>query len=255
LTYANPVVFATPATLNGAQDVTTRVTSLTSDAVIVGLDEPNYLDETHLAEDLTLLVLEKGVWDIGGGRRLEVGTVAVDVLSTEGFVDVAFDEAFDEAPVVLTQVQTANGPDWVVTRIDDVTATGFALTMQEEEALNGGGHTTETVGWLALEADVFDWNGIDIEAFSSGPTVDDGGGEFDFAAALGATPLIAAGIASFFGAEPANLRLDDLSSGTATFIAREDLSADAERSHASEVAAGIAFADEGLLTGTDVLLA
>ena len=255
----DPVVFATPVTLDGGDPVTTRITNLTGTGATLRLDEPNYLDESHTTEDLTLLALEEGVFDLGGGRRLEVGTVQADGLSSGGFTSVAFKSSFDEAPVVVAQIQTDNGGDWVVPRLDDVVAGGFKVAMQEPEAKNNDYHVTETIGWVAIEADVFDWStptgSVDTQAFTTGRKVDDDGTVFEFASAVGGAPRLAAGLASFFGPDTSNLRLADLGSGSATFVADEEQSADSETNHTTEDVAGLAFEADALLTGSELFIA
>ena len=254
----DPVVFATPLTLDGSGPATIRISGLNDAAVTLGVDEPNYLDDNHTTEDLSVLALERGVFDLGGGRRLEVGTVDSNALSSGDFTSVAFSESFEDTPVVVAQIQTDNGGDWVVPRLDDVDTAGFELAMQETEAKNNGGHVTETIGWLALEADVFDWatvdGSVDTQAFTTDREVDDDGTSFDFAAAVGAAPRLAAGIASFFGADTTNLRLADLAAGTATFVADEERSADSETNHTTENVAGLAFENDALLTGTELFI-
>lgn len=251
----DPVVFATPATLNDEDPVTTRLFEVDDTGTTLALDEPNYLtDDVHAPEDLTLLALSEGVWKIADGRQLEVGTVATDLLSTEGWLDVDFSEPFETAPVVVAQIQTANGPDWIVPRLDDVTTTGFSLTLQEEEARNQGWHVEEVVGWLALEPGVFDWSGLDAEAFTTGRRIDHTADAVTFDAALATDPLVVAGLASFFGPDTANLRRADAADGTVGFLVDEEQSRDAETRHTPEEVAGIAFAEDGLLLGTDALV-
>ena len=244
------VVFATPATLNGHHPVTTRINAISDSSVTLQLDEPKYLkDDYHVDETVNVLVLEEGEWLIGDGRRLEVGTLQTDNLTSDGFVRVDFSRAFDTTPIVLTQVQTDNGVDWVVTRTRDISQRGFEVAMQESEAKNGSHHLTETIGWLAVERGAFDWDGIDAQAFQTGTRIGSGGGTFDFAADVSGQPLIAAGLASFIGSDTANLRLAATGDGRARFVAQEEQSADGETYHLNENAAGMAFAQEGLLDG------
>jgi hypothetical protein len=130
-----------------------------------------------------------------------------------------------------------------------VSQSGFEVAMQESEAKNATHHVTETVGWLAVESGVFDWNGIDAQTFQTGTRIGSGGGTFDFAADVGGQPLIAAGLASFIGSDTANLRLAAAADGRARFVAQEEQSADGETYHLNEDVAGVAFAQEGLLNG------
>jgi len=144
-------VFAFVATENGVQAVNVRVTEITGNTLSMRLQEPNHLDGSHNAETVNYLVAEKGSWILPDGTKLEVGTLTSNQLSSAGFSEIDFDSEFDATPVVLSQVQTDNGADFVTTRQQNADSDGFELTMQEEEALNGGGHASETIGWLAID--------------------------------------------------------------------------------------------------------
>src|SRR6056297_978999 len=99
--FADPVVFATPPSLNGAQTASIAVSEVTAESVDLHVAEPDHLDGTHWAESVSLLTLEEGAWDLSDGSRLEVGTVAVGAGPTDSFTSVSFGESFDEAPTVL----------------------------------------------------------------------------------------------------------------------------------------------------------
>ncbi len=261
--FLNPVVFATPTSLNGTQEVTTEFSSITSTGATLYLEEPDYRDGLHAAETVTLLTLEEGVWELDDGSLLQVGTADFELGATNEFHSVTFEQAFEEAPVIILQVQTDNGADWEIVRADDVTTTGFQFAIQEQEDKTiGGRHAAEVVGWAALdvagEDDVFDWGGIGVEAIDTGKTVNHLPSSHTLDAEVGTDPLISAVLASTYGIDPAALRLADLSddgvNATAQFIAQEDRSLDAERAHATEIVTGLAFEEAGLLTGTELFV-
>ena len=248
--FDDAVVFATPVSRNDPAPVTTRITELHGDGVRLRLDAPGYLDgAARPGEDLTMLALEEGVWDIGGGRRLEVGTVMTDLTATEGFAGVTFEAPFATRPVVVAQIQTANGPDWVVPRLDAVGRDGFRVALQEEEARAETGHIVEEIGWLVLEPGVFDWDGVATQAFTTGRTVvGPAARPAALDATLGLEPLLTAGLASFVGPDAANLCLDRIGAGEAVLVAAEEVSADSDIAHAAEIAAGVVFEGEGLIS-------
>ena len=51
---------------------------------------------------------------------------------------------------VFAQVSSFNGSQTVTSRIDDVSANGFSVRMQEQENSNGR-HNTETIDWMAID--------------------------------------------------------------------------------------------------------
>ncbi|WP_145963012.1 hypothetical protein [Mangrovicoccus ximenensis] len=253
----NAVVFATPATLNGRAAATVEFTEITETGVSMYLQEPEGYDGVHVLEDVTLLALEQGVWQLDDGSLLQVGTTEFEGGATDVFHQVYFDTAFEEAPVLMLQVQTDNGWQWDIVRAADITETGFSYAMQESEASDSW-HAREVIGWAALDAaaadGLVDWGVVDAEAFSTGRIFDSEPTPWSFAEEVGTDPLVAAILTSFAGQDPANLRMarmeDDGSAATAWFVASEETTYDAETAHNAETINGLAFASEGLLAGT-----
>jgi Ca2+-binding RTX toxin-like protein len=249
--YENPVALAWVATENGSDPVSVRLDRVSGDLLELRLQEPNHLDGTHVAEEVHWLVVEAGTWVLPDGSLLEAGTLRSDKLSSEGFEQVSFDARFDAAPVILSQVQTAAGSSFVATRQRDADADGFQVTMQEEEALNRGGHATETLGWVALEAGEFSAGGLDWAAGRTSGVTD---GPFalrlpdalapDFGAPDGG---MLAQLSSFAGADPAWVRGAGPGPGGQVISVEEDRSVDAETGHAAETVDWFAFSEAGTL--------
>ncbi|MCA1285746.1 hypothetical protein [Salipiger bermudensis] len=254
--FDNPVVFASPVTLNGGQAVTVEFTEITSTSATFHLDEYGY-DNWHLNEEVSLVTFEEGVWELSDGSVLEVGTTVFEAGPTDEFHWVDFDTTFAEAPVLMLQIQTDNGVNWEIARIGEVTETGFTYLIEEGEGQLDGGHVSEVIGYAAIDAasadGVMDWDGVAAQAYSTGRTVTNMPTAFTFAEAIGTDPLVSGVLASYNGADTANLRLeaitDDGLAATAYFVASEETSLDAETYHVREVAAGIAFEEAAVLFG------
>ena len=107
-------------------------------------------------------MLEAGQWELPGGTLLEVGTL--DTAATVGrrianrWERVNLSLPFSSAPVVVSQVQTQNDAHWVKTRQRNATAVGFQVALEEEESKTTP-HSSETIGWLAIEAGQGSGNG------------------------------------------------------------------------------------------------
>ncbi|MFC3616002.1 calcium-binding protein, partial [Lutimaribacter marinistellae] len=123
--YVAPVVVAFVSTENGFQPVNVRVSGVSGDSLTLRLQEPNYLDGSHFNETVHYMVVEEGTWVLPDGTLLEAGTLQSNLLSSQGFESVAFEAEFDTAPVILSQVQSANGADFVTTRQRSADAEGF----------------------------------------------------------------------------------------------------------------------------------
>ncbi len=247
--FDNPVVIAWVATENGMQPVNVRVSAAEGNHVTLQLQEPNNLDGAHMAETVNYVVVEAGAWVLPDGTILEAGELESGKLSSAGFETVAFTAGFETAPVVLSQVQSFNGPDFVTTRQDGTTEDGFRVTMQEEEALNGGSHARETIGWLAIEAgsgsvDSFQWiAGLVGGVTDAGALVNPGAGFQNGA--------MVAGLASFAGADPAWVRGNGHGPAGFGVSLEEDQSHDAETSHTAESVGYLAFNEAGVVMGQE----
>ncbi len=249
--YENPVVIAYVATENGAQPVNVRVSHAQGNALTLHLQEPGYLDGTHAPETVNYLVVEAGIWKLPDGTLFEAGLLESGTLSSEGFETVGFNAGFDTAPVVLSQVQSFTGGDFVTTRQDGATEDGFRVTMQEEEALNGGGHATETIGWVAIEAGSGHSGGVDWIAGHIGG-VTDAGTTVDLAQTLtgGANAVVT--LSSFNGADSAWVRGSGSGANGFTVSVEEEQSLNAETGHTAETADYFAFSGTDTLSGTRV---
>ncbi|MEM7797009.1 MAG: right-handed parallel beta-helix repeat-containing protein, partial [Cyanobacteria bacterium P01_C01_bin.118] len=148
--YVNPVVIVSDPTINGADPAVVRLRKVTGKNFQLRLQEPNYKDGKHTQESASYMVMEAGDWILADGTRISAGTHNTNRLSSKGFDSVNLKD-FQKTPTVLSQVQTFNGTDWVTTRTKNQSKSNFQLAMQEEEALNKGGHAEETVGWFAVE--------------------------------------------------------------------------------------------------------
>ncbi|MEL7276202.1 MAG: hypothetical protein AAGK98_06985 [Pseudomonadota bacterium] len=248
--YESPVVVAFVATENGLDPVTVRISEIAGDQLTLQLQEPNHLDGRHTAETVTYLVVEAGTWMLPDGSLLEAGTVDSSRLSSQGFERVTFDAEFDDTPVVLSQVQTLNGGDFVTTRQRPADADGVELTMQEEEANNDGSHAVETLGWVAIEAGAGTSGGIGWLAGSAGG-VTDGGATVALGDGVADDAHVLATLASFAGSDPAWARGDG-NTGTGFDVSvEEDTSRDDETDHTAERIDYIAFDETGIISAYD----
>ena len=248
--YINPVVIVSDPTFNGGQPATVRLQNVTGNSFELRIQEVNYQDDVHALETVSYLVVEAGDWELSDGTRISAGTQNSNLLSSQGFETVAISE-FDQTPTLLTQVQTYNGPDWVTTRTKNMTANSFDLTMQEEEALNDGGHTTETIGWLAIDqgmgndGDTLLQGGLTERTHTHIPET------VNFEQAFNEIPIVFAKLGSYFGPEPANIRLGSISNSGFEARVHEERSLDKEIKHIDEQIAFLALGDSsGLFTGS-----
>ncbi|MEL7316421.1 MAG: calcium-binding protein, partial [Cyanobacteria bacterium J06559_3] len=245
----NPVVIVSDPTLNGPDPVAIRLQKVTGNTFQIRLQEPNYENGTHTSEAVSYVVMNAGDWTLADGTRISVGTRNSNRLTSKGFDSIGL-KGFGATPTVLSQVQTANGSDWVTTRTKGQSAKGFQVAMQEEEALNQGSHVQETIGWLAIEQGV----ASDDDTLLEGGTTDQEYGsdraQVSFESEFASTPSVIAKLSSFKGSDTANLRLDNISRQSFGVGVYEEQSLDTELSHVNESVAFLALEGEsGSLTG------
>ena len=193
--------------------------------------------------------MEAGNWTLEDGTRIAVGQHQSNRLTSSGFDTVDL-KGFKSTPTILSQVQSANGGDWVTTRTTEQSANSFQLAMQEEEALNSGGHTDESIGWLAIEQGSASDGDTLLQAATTGQNHNDNRSTVTFEESFEAAPSVMAKLSSFAGGDTANLRLDDITATSFGVGIHEEQSFDQELSHTNESVAFLALEGKsGVLTG------
>ena len=232
--YTNPVVIVSDPSFNGGDPGNIRIRNVGSSSFEARFQEPNYKDGAHITEQASYVVVESGEWEMADGTRFSAGTTTTNKLTSAGFETITFDNSFSDTPSLLTQVQSYNEEDWVITRVDNITGQSFDVSMQEEQSLMGGSHATETIGWFAIDSGAANDGDTILEGGITGNTFDHGGSTGSFSASFTDAPSLIAKLGSYRGGDPAHLRTTEISSsGFKAFVAEEQ-SADAELGHIAE---------------------
>lgn len=234
--YENPVVVAFVKSLNEIDIVEARVSNVSSNGFDIQLQETEDLDGTHAIETVQFMVVEAGRHELSNGAVIEAGTVSTNAVfqSTRRAMpeEVTFEGELSGADTrVFATVNSRNGPEFATARVDDVSETGFKISMAEREA-DRSGHLSETIGFVAFQDG-------DFGAFETGLL-----NLTDVRQSVPET-LDFAQITEINGIDPAILR-QDLETGE-VFV-QEDLSYDAETEHVQDEVSFLIFEqDEGLL--------
>ena len=207
------------------------------------------MDGSHARENVSFVVFEAGVHELADGTRIEVGSTATGKVLEQGMDSVAFSSTFGAAPSIFTQVQTENEAGYLLTRQANGSKNGFSLALQEHEGA-GVGHTSETVGWFAIDRGTADAGGLTLVSGSTGSVVTDLGTDIGYQN-HGGNPFFFASLASAEGGDSASVRLTDAAGGRgATVYVEEDTANDSETWHTSEEVNWLAVFGDGLLEGT-----
>ncbi|WP_435156759.1 hypothetical protein [Haladaptatus sp. DFWS20] len=228
----NNVAIAKPHSLNGGSPSHVRLRNVANGNFEYKLEEWAYQDGLHEGETFHILSMEPSEREIqlgdGTSYRVKAGTVSVQT----DFISVSLEAFFGmETPVVLTQAQTFNGADPIVTRLRNVSNGSFEVRLQEEEAR--GAHVTETVGYIALQQATGELNGTPFEVLQAGENFTNQWSRITFQQEYEAPQFIAAQ-QTFNGRDTANLRYQNLTSTGVDVKVEEERSADNETDHVPE---------------------
>ncbi len=249
--FNNPVVFVRPASYNESDPVAVRVSDIQSDRFTVRLEEPTNEDGSHTGESISYIVFEAGTHELPDGSLLEVDTVettaTVGLFASHQWETVGFNSSFQTTPVLLTQIQTNNGLDYLNTRQRQVDTTEFEVALESQENV-GAQQPTETIGYLALEPSSGTWDGLAYEAATTTRVITHNFSVHNFSQTFAAPPTLVANIAGLNENNNAILRYRNLGASSVELKIKEDTSFDAETNHSTEKVSYFAFDGQGLLT-------
>ena len=247
--YENPVVLATSLTRNGHDPATVRFTDISGSSFTAFIEEPNYLAPgKHGYESFSYVVIEAGTYELSDGTLIEANTINSHATTKKNWQSIEFENDFESAPVILSQVQTNRGGDFVRTRIQNVNPDGFKLAMEEEESLLLSGHVTETIGFLAISEGSGTWGDSLYQAGNTGNVVTHSNHLLEFDD-FNQAPNFIASVGSYNGPDSVGVRHHSLSADGIKLMLDEDSSKDKERLHTREVVNFLAIEGDGFLTG------
>jgi hypothetical protein len=147
-TYTEPIVFMQIDTFGGSAPAHVRLKNININSFQYQIEEWDYiLNQGHAIETMAYLVIEKGPHHLADGTIIEADKID----TTHEWASVPqFTQSFTSTPVTLSQSQTINEVEAVVTRQRSGTSTGFQVRLQEERG-NDGTHAEETIGYFAIE--------------------------------------------------------------------------------------------------------
>ncbi|WP_248903684.1 H-type lectin domain-containing protein [Halocatena marina] len=254
-----PVVIMNPVTANEAAPVDVHIRKVTRNGFEFRLEEWDYQDGEHAAEELHFLAMARGVHELVGALlNAEAGFVAANTTAQS----VSFTQSFSQRPTVFAQAQTHNGRrgdaagkgDSITTRVDVAGTNQFTVKLQEQERYQQF-HRSETVGYIALEPGegILDpplgkldsiLGGFEVDATTQTVTHDDYPLEFanDYD-----SPICLADMQTLAGHNTATTRVSDIDGTGATVAVEEEQSADTEVEHVPEAIGYAVFEDDALL--------
>jgi hypothetical protein len=246
--FVDPVVVAKPVGNNDVNPCVVRIRNLTSTGFEIRLQNWNYLPDTHAAEQVTFIALERGRHTLEDGTMIEAGLFSTNKVGT--FVPVKWSQTFNVVPVVAASIVSANDADAVDGRMRKISTAGFEYTMQEQE-LNSKTHGLESIAYIAWEPSAGQAGDLTYEVGVTADAVTDAWHVLSFSEPFPVAPGLIADMQTTGGIDPANLRYMKLTAGEVQIKIAEERSKDKETSHTTEVVGFMAFAQTGLVTDAD----
>jgi hypothetical protein len=143
-----PVVITTVATANESEAISGRVKAVSTTDFSYYFREQEINVNKHAAETINYIAWEPGQGTLGE-MQYTIATTADAV--QHSWYNLAFPSAMDNAPMILADMQSTDGGDTSALRMQNLTATGMEIKVEEEQSKDlEVSHTTESVGYIAL---------------------------------------------------------------------------------------------------------
>ena len=229
--YSNPVVVANGLSYNGRSPSVVRIRNITNTGFQIRVQEWDYLDGSHLAEQVGYMVMEAGSHTLNGAK-IVAGYFSTN--RTSGFGRLTFPEPFDVTPVVVSAVVTNNGNDAVCLRQRRISRTNFRYQLQEQES--SGSHLSETIAYIACEPIGGADGDVTFEVGRSANAITHNLATIQFDEwYYNRPPVIITGMQTTDGNDTASLRWLNKGAQSVQVFVEEEQSHDSEVNHTSEV--------------------
>ncbi|HPF78721.1 MAG TPA: type I secretion C-terminal target domain-containing protein [Alphaproteobacteria bacterium] len=147
-----PIVFTQLSSDNELSAVATRNNSVTTTGFNMNMAEEEANSGAHLTEDIGWIAIQSGGSAASGLLAGTSGDVVTDAVT-----NIDFGGSFSGTPIVIADMQTTDGSDPGVTAGDGtINSAGIGVFIDEEASGDAEtSHTTENVGYFALESGAY----------------------------------------------------------------------------------------------------
>ena len=234
-TFINPIVCCGDPSFNNSDPCVVRITKISSNSFTMFLKESPERDGLHPYETVSWVVGEKGVWNISNDKQVIFDTYNSKQTTKIGFEKKIFATPFQSIPIVISQVASYNGKEFVVTRTKNINKNSFECAMQEAENLDNI-HVIERIDWCVFSPGSYNFNDKKFECRSISNVNHNSKNVAFTNNFFTKIPKLLIRCSTFNGSDPVNTRVNISVKQPFTFIVRlqEDTSKDAETNHVYE---------------------
>lgn len=205
--------------------------------------------QTHMTEKVSYLVVEgrnaaiktnspKTIYRAGKSNAKNFGWTTINFTGCKKVgkkcVNNKPDPALKAGRVVLSQVQSHNGADWVKTRMQKSTPAGLQIKM-EETGIDKT-HNQENIGWMVVPLGRGRLSAkMQFEAVVTPNKVTHKAYPITFKQGFKSAPMFFSAMQTINGGDPSHMRLQKITNKQASFFVEEETCSDKEIAHAAEV--------------------
>lgn len=199
---------------------------------------------THTTETVSYIVVEHRNGNINPANPKTMYRSGKLQAANFGWKKVTFGKTADPAlkagRVVLSQIQSHNGADWVKTRLRKSTPTGFEIKMEETGIDNN--HVQEQLAWVAVPVGTGKIGAnLAFESLVTPNKVTHKPYGITFKAKFKAAPMFFSAMQTTDGGDPTHMRLQSISNTKASFFVEEETCSDREIDHTTEAVGVLAI--------------
>jgi len=213
-----PVIVASIMTENEADNCHMDLGNPSVSGFQVRVEEDTSCDGYHVSETIGWIAIKPGVYTVND-KKIIAGTVTAD----RRWKQVIFSSDFSSTPVIVAVIMTENEPDNCHVDLKSPSSSGFWVRVEEDVGMDGR-HTTETIGWIALEPGTYDIKGAKLLAGKI--DTNHNWATVDFPSSFGSTPTITAEKMTENGGDNCHIDLKNPSPSSFQVRVEEDCSCD-----------------------------
>lgn len=145
-----PVVLTTIASTNEQETISGRLRKISPSGFDYYFREQEVNVNAHTNETVNYLAWQQGNGSID---TIAFESAVTDDAITHDWKDIIYQTATEQLPFLFADIQTNGGKETSAARIQDSSASGFQVKVEEEQSKDDEiSHTTEVVGYLTLTA-------------------------------------------------------------------------------------------------------